>query len=265
MPLGSGCHMAEIVLFSERSRFQEILLTRLGTGEVSLYLDGAVQFASGWDETVYHHVLATMPALMLAGRDGEALVLGGGDGLAVRNLLECPGVEAITLVELDEAVLKLATQHPVMRRLNRDALHDPRVRVIHCDARDFVRSQPVKRYALAIVDFPDPLSPELEELIDESLYGALASHLIPGREIAAIQASGVFSEVEVETRTALTRALGLRAHTARFRGEWMADGSIVFGGRGVDPVVLAAFRSARLILEPGNPAEPRRLRYHAQT
>ena len=93
------------ILFSKRSQFQEIVLTRNGT-DFRLYLDGALQFSS-LDEYRYHEMLV-FPALSLKyNKDMDILVLGGGDGLAVREILKSCDVKRITLVELDSYIIEL--------------------------------------------------------------------------------------------------------------------------------------------------------------
>src|SRR3990172_1527237 len=117
--------MAETFIYRKLSPYQKIELTRGPNGETTLYLDDAIQFVSGHDDRLYHGVLATMPARMLNG-PVSALILGGGDGLAARNLLELSNVKKVKMIELDPGMIEFASTHPEMRRLNRNAFHNPR-------------------------------------------------------------------------------------------------------------------------------------------
>jgi spermidine synthase len=195
-----------------------------------------VQFVSGHDERIYHWTLATLPALMLNGRDAKALIMGGGDGLAARNLLALPNIKKIRMVELDPVVVDLSANHPVMRQLNQDAFRNPRLEVTIGDAKKWLRMRPRERYDLAILDFPDPLTPELTDLFSGELYQTLCrDHMVPKGEVIAVQSSSAFSDVEDMVAKNLFWATGTFPARLRFAGQWMEDGVIVAGGSGVDP------------------------------
>src|SRR5690606_4021284 len=126
----------DAVVYAQQSRYQRIVITRF-RDDVRLYLDGHVQF-SAIDEARYHEPLV-LPAMRAAGRPRDVLVLGGGDGLAVRDVLAHEGVRAVTLVDLDPEMTRLARERPELRHLNHDALRDRRVRVVNEDALTFLR------------------------------------------------------------------------------------------------------------------------------
>ncbi|MCA9547900.1 MAG: hypothetical protein KC613_26025, partial [Myxococcales bacterium] len=180
------------------SAFQDIVVTGAGQ-RFSLYLNGHLQFDSE-DEYIYHELLVH-PALMALGRPPRrVLVLGGGDGLAVREVLRWPSVERVLLVDLDPAVTALAREYEPLVRLTEGALLDARVstaapqgvsagptvpvekageslrdtllglrehvadvQLLHLDADLFVRHIPGEWDAV-ICDFPDPSSPDLAKL-----------------------------------------------------------------------------------------------------
>ena len=120
------------IVFSKRSRVQEIVLTR-NDNDFRLYLDGSLQFSS-IDEYRYHEMLVFPPLLLNKSGNKQVLVLGGGDGLAVREILKSAEVAAVTLVELDPAMIDLARKDSSLRRLNGDSLMNPRVTVVVGDA-----------------------------------------------------------------------------------------------------------------------------------
>jgi spermidine synthase len=174
------------IVYARQSPYQRIVLTA-GRGSFQLFLDGNLQFSSS-DEYRYHESLVH-PAMAVAERRAEVLVLGGGDGLAVREILKYPEVARVTLVDLDPAMTSLAVEVPLVRELNRGSLLDPRVKVVNQDAMAWLAELPAeRRYDVAIVDFPDPNSFSLGKLYTTRFYRLLRAHLAAGGA-AAIQAT----------------------------------------------------------------------------
>ncbi|NJN05674.1 MAG: hypothetical protein HC814_03805, partial [Rhodobacteraceae bacterium] len=124
----------EKLIFRAKSPYQEIMLTQLSDQEIALYLDGGIQFVSGYDDMVYHWTLGTVPALM-HGSPKKALVLGGGDGLVARNLFEFPSIQKVTMIEIDPMMTGFCREHPVMSSLNKHSFDDPRMDLRNMDAR----------------------------------------------------------------------------------------------------------------------------------
>ncbi len=123
---------ADPIIAYRHTSYQEIVVTRRGN-DLRLYLDGGLQFSTR-DEYRYTESLV-YPALGDGAR--SVLVLGGGDGLAARELLRLPRIERIVQVELDPAVIELA--RTTMREANGGALDDPRVQVVIGDAMKWLR------------------------------------------------------------------------------------------------------------------------------
>jgi spermidine synthase len=172
------------IVHSERSAYQSIVVTRGAAvggeyDDVRLFLDGDLQFSSV-DEYRYHEMLVH-PAL--GGPRERVLVLGGGDGLALREVLRTPGVEEVTLVDLDPAVVDLSRDLPAIRELHGGVWQDPRVTYAPADAFTWVREQldagGAGTWDAVIADFPDPDSAALAKLYTLELYrmlrGLLAS------------------------------------------------------------------------------------------
>ncbi len=143
----------------------------LGRG---LFLDGNVQLlAEG--ELVYHERLALLPVLAHP-EPRHVLILGGGDGCAVREVLRDPRVESITLVEIDEAVITACADH--LAELNQQSLSNPRVQVMVQDARIALASLPLHTFDVVIVDFLDLYTSADLELYDQVLH-MLATGISP--------------------------------------------------------------------------------------
>lgn len=179
------------VIFSEKTAYQRLTLTR-GGDDLRLFIDGNLQFASS-DEYRYHEALVH-PALADAPDARRVLVLGGGDGLAVRELLKYPAVERVDLVDLDPGMTRLFGRDPLLTQLNRGSLADPRVRVHNVDAmrwlEDHVRSAS-EPYDVAVVDLPDPNNFSLGKLYTGSFYRLLARAL-GERGVAVVQATSPY-------------------------------------------------------------------------
>jgi spermidine synthase len=165
----------DTILLRETSEHQRIVVTSW-RDEIRLYLNGNLQFATS-DEHRYHETLAHT-ALGFPGERNRVLVLGGGDGLAVEELLKYDDVERIDVVELDDEVTEMFTNHPVLRRLNDDALHSPRVHVHNRDAMKYLESlPPEERYDRVVIDFPDPNNTDTGKLYTAEFYRLLTQHL----------------------------------------------------------------------------------------
>ncbi len=155
------------VVYSKRSKFQEIILTRSGD-DFRLYLDGALQFSS-YDEYRYHEMLI-FPALhMHHNKKKDILILGGGDGLAVKECLRSEQVKTVTLVELDPAIINLAKNNSSLRRLNNDALRNKKVQTIVQDAYNYLLYGK-KRFDIIYADFPDPHDETIAKLYTTEFF-----------------------------------------------------------------------------------------------
>jgi len=179
----------DLVVHSEQTRYQRIVMTRW-KDDHWLYLDGGLQFSS-YDEERYHEPLVH-PAMTLAAEHRRVLVLGGGDGLAVREILRHPAVEEVVVVDLDPRMTELARRHPVLRELNRGVLDDPRVRVVNADAYAFLRRSEAV-FDVAVVDLPDPKTVTLARLYSRPFYALLKRHLTPGGTVVTQATSPFFS------------------------------------------------------------------------
>lgn len=214
------------IVLSTTTRYQHIVLTyRREIGDYRLYLNGNTQFSSS-DEAIYHEHLVH-PVMHLARSREDVLILGGGDGLALREVLKYPDVRRVTLVDLDPGITRLARTHPALVALNDSAFHDARVttlasagvtggaqrpvsaplgrrtaagmpetievasvQVVHIDAHRFIRAVR-DRYDVVIVDFPDPNTVELAKLYSREFYSTLRRRVAPGGMVA-IQATSPY-------------------------------------------------------------------------
>jgi spermidine synthase len=186
-PMAEDAMFPDPVVYAHKSVYQRIVLTS-GRGSLQLFLDGNLQFAST-DEHRYHEALVH-PALVYARARHNVLILGGGDGLAVREVLRHRDVAQITLVDLDPAMTQMARGFEPVRRLNENSLSNPRVRVINDDAMVWL-TQGTSRYDTVIVDFPDPNHFSLGKLYTTRFYALLRQRLAPGA-VLVVQSTSPF-------------------------------------------------------------------------
>jgi len=164
------------VIESQQTTFQKIVLTQRGD-DLRLYLDGNLQFSS-IDEYRYHELLVHLPAAF-AGRVQRALVIGGGDGLAARELLKYDSIESVVVVDLDAAVTALATEQPLVAKLNGQSLKDDRVSIYNRDAWTWL-AEGGDLYDLIVIDLPDPESEDIAKLYSVAFYQRIARRLSVG-------------------------------------------------------------------------------------
>ncbi|MFH1812161.1 MAG: polyamine aminopropyltransferase [Pseudomonadota bacterium] len=162
----------------QRSRFQDIRVLRNPVWGRTLVLDGVVNVTER-DEFAYHEMLGHVP-LLLHGAPTHVLVIGGGDGGLVREVLKHHDVEAVDLVELDPLVVQLSRTH--LPRIAR-TLGDPRVHIHHLDGMVHVRDS-AQKYDVILVDATDPLGPG-RVLYSKPFYLGCRNLLRPGGLFAA--------------------------------------------------------------------------------
>ncbi|MBV8250179.1 MAG: polyamine aminopropyltransferase [Comamonas sp.] len=208
------------IVLSSATAYQRIVVTQ-GRQGARLYLNGNLQFAQS-DEYRYHEALVH-PAMAAHGAPRKVAVLGGGDGMAVRELLKYPGVEAVTLVELDPAMTGLFKDNAMMRALNRDALRDPRVKIVNTDAFQWLQ-QDGDIFDVIIVDFPDPTNFAIGKLFTNSFYALLDKRLAASGYAVVQTTSPLIARQSFWTVVQTVESVGLRAtpyhvHVPSF-GEW---------------------------------------------
>ncbi|MFI9119447.1 polyamine aminopropyltransferase [Streptomyces bikiniensis] len=215
----------EHVRVAVHTDLQEVVVTGGPEGPPDLFLDGRLR-VSGQDEYRYHEALVH-PAMN--GPHARVLVVGGGDGMAVREVLRHPGVRSVTVVELDPGVVRLARTDPALTRLNGQAFRDPRVRVVHEDAFHWLRGAADRvreRYDVVLSDLPDPGITSSTKLYSEEFYGLVARVLGPSGRFAVHAGSVTDRPRTYWTVDATLRAAGFatRPYSASGRTPGFAAG-----------------------------------------
>ncbi len=179
----------ENVIYSNSSPYQRIVLTR-NDKDFRLYLNNNLQFSSA-DEYRYHEALVH-PAMSMAKNISNILVLGGGDGFAVREILKYPLVKSITLVDLDGQMTDFFKKNETMKKLNENALNSPKLKIINQDAYVWVKANSEK-YDVIIIDFPDPSNYSLGKLYSLQFYRELRKITTPETFISVQTTSPYFA------------------------------------------------------------------------
>lgn len=227
---------ANEIAMAQQTPYQRIVVTRDGE-RTQLFLNGSIQFDT-LDEYRYHESLVH-PAMTRAPRIAQVVIFGGGDGMAAREVLRYPGVERITLVDLDPAVTTLFRDDPNLAALNNEALADPRVTIVNADAWEHVKGK-AGVYDVAILDLPDPKDLAISKLYSRAFYADLMRALSAGGVMVTQATSPIYARRAFWTIAATLEATDDRyAENARLQilpyhayvpsfGEW---GFVMAGGR----------------------------------
>lgn len=211
---------ADTIIYSKSTPYQRIILTKKGK-VLRLFLNGNLQFSSD-DEYRYHEALVH-PGLQALPNAHNVLVMGGGDGLAVREILKYPNIQSVTLVDLDKGMTGLFKSNRMLLNLNKSSLLSPKVKVINADAFTWLR-QDKKKFDFMVIDFPDPSNYSVGKLYTNSFYKLAKGVLAPGG-IMVIQATSPYvAPKSFWTVDTTLRSVGL--HTIPYHnyvpsfGEW---------------------------------------------
>ena len=202
----SNLYADEIVL-ARTTPYQRIVMTAW-KDDLRLFLNSNLQFSSR-DEYRYHEALVH-PGLGAIPGARRVLILGGGDGLALREVLRYPSIERVVLVDLDPEMTRLFSTHSDLRRLNQGSLTDPRVQVINADAFTWLSSG-TDQFDFAIVDFPDPSSFSLGKLYTTTFYRMLAGRLTQNAHFVVQATSPLFARRSYWCIVATVEQAGLKA------------------------------------------------------
>jgi spermidine synthase len=237
----------EPVIYATTTRFQRIVLTRRDD-DVRLYLNGNLQFSSR-DEYRYHEALVH-PAMGRVTNPRNVLILGGGDGLAAREVLKHPEVQRLTLVDLDAEMTSLFSRTAMLSRLNAGSLTDPRMTLVNADGFRWAR-EAREQYDAIIVDFPDPVDYSVGKLYTDTFYRSVRKLLAPGgmmvvQSTSPLIAPNAFWTVASTLEAAGFRTRGYHVYVPSF-GEWgfilasagpiPAEARIAAGGRFLTPAI----------------------------
>jgi spermidine synthase len=189
-----------------QSPYQRILLTKR-KGNLDLFLNGRLQFSSS-DEKRYHEALVH-PVLAAATQPRRVFVGGGGDGLALREILKWQAVRSITLVDIDPAITRLAATQAQLLRLNQRSMLSERVHVVNADAMIYLASTR-ETYDVILLDFPDPTQLALGKLYTTQFYSIVRDHLNPAGALGVQCTSPLLTRQSFWSIISTLEAVGLK-------------------------------------------------------
>jgi len=179
------------IIYKKQTQYQKIVVTKSNVNnEHRLYIDGHIQFSSR-DEYRYHESLVH-PVLSIAGNISKVLVLGGGDGLAVREILKHGGVELIHLVDIDPEMTKLGKHLYLLSKINENSLEHPKVTVFNEDAFTFINQAGIL-YDRVIIDMPDPHNEAINKLYSKEFYTMIRKRMSPNGILVTQSSSRFFT------------------------------------------------------------------------
>ncbi len=179
------------IVYSEQTKYQKLVVTRsTATHDQRLYIDGHIQFSSR-DEYRYHEYLVH-PVLAVPGKIENVLILGGGDGLAVREILKHEGVEQIHLVDIDPEMLRIAAELPMLKRLNKNSMASDKLTTFAEDAFSFI-NKPGLMYDRVIIDMPDPHNEAINKLYSREFYKMISRRMEPDGVLVTQSSSPFFT------------------------------------------------------------------------
>ena len=217
------------VIHRTRTDYQEVLIFEAPLHGRVLVLDGVVQTTER-DEFIYHEMIAHVP-LVAHGAARDVLIIGGGDGGTLEEVLKHPGVERATMVELDPAVVELSRAY--LPGISQGAFDDPRARLLFTDGVAFMGDTD-DRFDVIIVDSTDPIGPG-EALFTEAFYANCRARLRPGGVV--VNQSGTPFIERPRLKTCLERLASVFADASFYHNSVPSylGGSFAFGWGCDDP------------------------------
>jgi spermidine synthase len=179
------------VIWKKQTQYQSLVVTNnWQRGDLRLFIDGHIQFSES-DEHRYHEALVH-PVMNYPGKSERVLVLGGGDGLAIREIVKYTAAKQIDLVDIDPAMTDLGRNFAPLVTLNRNAMNDPRVTIYNTDAFIFI-NKPGPSYDRVILDFPDPHNEAIAKLYSLEFYTMLKRRMSPDGVLITQSSSPFFA------------------------------------------------------------------------
>ena len=161
------------IIYSKQTSYQKIVITA-HNNRVQCYINGNIQFDT-IDEYRYHEPLVH-PIMLSTPKHNNILIIGGGDGMALREVLKYNDIGHVTLVDLDPTMTQLFKENPILSKLNRHSFDNQKTTVVNQDAWKFIENSK-ELYDVIILDLPDPNNISLSRLYSQTFYNLVKNHL----------------------------------------------------------------------------------------
>jgi spermidine synthase len=208
------------IVFTKQTSYQRLVLTKW-RDDLRLFIDGNLQFAAR-DEYRYHEVLVHIP-MLTAANNASVLMLGGGDGLGLREILKFSTVKNVDLVDIDPEMIKIGKTNPYLKMLNNAAFYDKRVKVFNNDAFMYVQNS-AEMYDVVIIDLPDPNDLGVSKLYTKEFYETVKKRMRQSAVIITQATSPYFAResfwcINKTMKDVFGQSMPLHVNVPSF-GEW---------------------------------------------
>lgn len=223
------------LIFSGKTKYQEVMVAELYDFGLTLILDGKVQ-SSILDEFIYHELLVH-PALLAHPDPKKVLLIGGGEGATLREILRHP-VEKVVMVDIDEEVVEICKKY--MKEMHQGSFDDPRAELVIEDGRKFLKERE-DIWDVIIVDVTDPIEGGPSKLLYTKEFYEIVHRRLSPEGVFVTQSSGMY--VYPDTFATIYRTIKeefkyVRA-TEAFVPVYMANWSFVIASDSVDPAEIS--------------------------
>ncbi|ABL77530.1 polyamine aminopropyltransferase [Thermofilum pendens] len=233
--LEAHVHGIKRIIYDGRTKYQRVTLAETGSFGLTLFLDGYAQ-SSEYDEFVYHESLVH-PAMLTHPHPEKVLVIGGGEGATLREVLKHPSVKRAVMVDIDEELVEIVKRY--MWKWHRSSFDDPRVELLFMDGKKFVE-ETSERFDVIILDLTDPVSgtPGVH-LYTKEFYETIYDKLTP-QGVMVTQATSTrynvkaFSVINNTVASVFPVARPYKVFVATFYSEW----GFALGSKGRDPLKI---------------------------
>ncbi len=241
-------HGIKKIIFSGRSKYQEVDIVETYTYGKCLFLDGKLQ-SSIFDEWIYHEALV-QPAMVTHPNPKRVLIIGGGEGATLREVLRHNTVEYVEMVDIDEEVVNLCKKY--LPEFHKGSFDDPRAKLIIGDGRDYISSKK-EEYDVVIIDVTDPLKEGPSRLLYTKEFYELVHQALKDDGIMVTQATSVFYTTDVfatiynTIRSVFSITHAYHTWVPSFNSPW----GFVIGSKVYDPLNLKEEEVANRLCERG--------------
>jgi spermidine synthase len=248
-PTQAHMHGISHYIFNGQTKYQSIEFLELDFYGRCLLLDGKIQSAQ-YDEYIYHEALIH-PAMILNDAPKKVLVLGGGEGAVLREILKHPSVERLVMVDIDRDVVEMCAKY--LPEWNDGAYQDPRVEVVFGDAREYVINTQ-EAWDVVVMDLTEPVDDGPSYLMfTKEFFHILKEKMAPGA-ILSLQA-GSFNPWMLECHSAVYHTIKLAFDTVRsyytFIPSFDATWGFITASKDRDPLALDAQAVDKVLAERG--------------
>ncbi|MCS7135893.1 MAG: polyamine aminopropyltransferase [Nitrososphaerota archaeon] len=248
-PTSAVLHLIKRIIYSGRTKYQEVDIVDTYDFGLCLVLDGKLQSSSA-DEKIYHESLVH-PAMLTHPKPSRVLIIGGGEGATLREVLKHRTIEKAVMVDIDEEVIQLCKRY--LPEFHMNSFDDPRAEIVIEDGRKYVERLPDGSFDVAILDVTDPLEGGPSYLLYTIEFYRMLARKLSDYGVFATQATSTyhsrncFTAIYKTVASVFPVARAYRAFVPSYASEW----GFVLGSKAADPLSLTPEEIGRRLKERG--------------